>query len=199
MADDAAIPDGQLSESTESTAAERGDAAEDTTQAAPAKSPIRGERWALLAGLISVAVLAGLVCWLSFRAYEVHNAQAERNLFVQVARQGAVNLTTIDYDHADADAQRILDLATGTFYANFSRRLRPFVDSVKQGRQKSVGTVTEAGLESRTGNEGQVLVAVAVKSAHPSAAEQQPQEWRMRITVTKIGDGGKVSNVAFVS
>ena len=142
-----------------------------------------------------------MVCWLSFRAYEVHNAQAERNLFVQVARQGAVNLTTIDYDHADADAQRILDLATGTFYANFSRRLRPFVDSVKQGRQKSVGTVTEAGLESRTRNEGQVLVAVTVtvKSTNPSAAEQEPQGLRMRITVTKIGDGGKVSNVAFMS
>ncbi|MBV9320794.1 MAG: mammalian cell entry protein [Mycobacterium sp.] len=198
MADDAATPDEQSIESTDATAADRDEAAEGTTQVAPARSPIVGEQWALVAGLIAVVVLTGLVGWLGFRAHEGHNARAQRALFLQVARQCAVNLTTVDYEHADADAHRILDLATGTFYDNFSRRSRPFVDTLKQGRQKSVGTVTEAGLESQHGNEGQVLVAVTVKST-TAAVEQQPQQLPMRLTVMKIGDRGKVSKVAFVS
>lgn len=57
--------------------------------------------------------------------------------------------------------------------------------------------VTDAGLESQSGDQGRVLVAVTVKSADP--AEQASQLFRMRITVQKIGVGAKVSNVAFVS
>ena len=198
MADDAATPGEEPVESTEATAADRDEGAEGTTQVAPARSPIVGEQWALVAGLIAVVVLTGLVGWLGFRAHEGHNARAQRTMFLQVARQCAVDLTTVDYEHADADAQRILDLATGTFYDNFSRRSRPFVNTLKQGRQKSVGTVTEAGLESLHGNEGQVLVAVTVKSTN-AAVEQEPQHLRMRMTLTKLGDRGKVSKVAFVS
>ena len=62
-----------------------------------------------------------------------------------------------------------------------------------------LGTVTDAGLESVTGDQGRVLVAVTVKSADPAQAEQEPRFLRMRITVQKVGDGAKVSDVAFVS
>jgi Mce-associated membrane protein len=94
--------------------------------------------------------------------------------------------------------QRILDSATGTFYDDFQKRAGPFVEVVKQAKSKSVGTVTEAGLESDTGTEAEVLVAVAVKTSNAGAAEQQPRLWRMRITVQKMGDDVKVSNVEFV-
>ena len=50
-----------------------------------------------------------------------------------------------------------------------------------------------------TGDQGRVLVAVTVKSADPAQAEQEPRFLRMRITVQKVGDGAKVSDVAFVS
>jgi len=53
-------------------------------------------------------------------------------------------LTTIDYNEADADVQRILNSTTGSFYDDFSKRSQPFVDVVKQARSKSEGTVTEA-------------------------------------------------------
>jgi Mce-associated membrane protein len=210
MADDAATPDPQMSGSTAdgtspeqelngSSTDEGADAAAESTHAAPAKHPIPVERSALVAGLVAVVVLTGLVGWLGFRAYQSHTAEAERNLFVQVARQCAVNLSTVDYEHADADVQRVLDSATGTFYNNFSHRSKAFVDNVKQARSKLVGTVTEAGLESRAADKGQVLVTVNVKTSNPGAVEEQPQAWRMRITVQKMGDEAKVSNVAFVS
>ena len=64
-----------------------------------------------------VLALGGLAGWLGFRAYESQKLEAQRQLFLQVGRQGAINLTTIDWEHAEADVQRILDSATGTFYA----------------------------------------------------------------------------------
>ena len=91
--------------------------------------------------------LAGLCGWLGYRAYESRKAADERNLFLQVGRQGALNLTTIDFEHADADVQRILDSATGSFYDDFQARAQPFVEVVKQAKSKSVGTITEAGIE----------------------------------------------------
>jgi Mce-associated membrane protein len=157
------------------------------------------ERIALVAGLIAGAVLAGLVGWLSFRTYEAQNREAQRDLFLQTAQQVAVNLSTVDYQHAEADAQRILDSATGKFADNFSHRKQSYIDTAKRTRWKSLGGVTDAGLESQTGDQGRVLVAVTVKSADPAQAQQEPQFVRMRVTVQKIGDVAKVSDVAFVS
>ena len=117
---------------------------------------------------------------------------------MQVARQAAVNLTTVNYTEVDADIQRILNSATGAFHDDFQKRSQPFVDVVKQVQSKSEGTVAEAGLVSETGDEAQVLVAVAVKTSISAAPEQEPRRWRLRITVQKTADGAKVSNVEFV-
>ncbi|MEX3646587.1 MULTISPECIES: mammalian cell entry protein [Mycolicibacterium] len=156
-------------------------------------------RLALSAGLIGVVVLGGLVGWLGFRTYQSQHAEKERQLFLQVARQGALNLTTIDYQNADSDVQRILDSATGQFHDDFSQRAQPFVDVVKKAQSKSVGTVTDSGLESVTDGEAQAIVAVTVRTSNAGAPEQQPRSWRMRFTMQKVGQDVKVSNVGFVA
>ena len=226
MADDAAAPEGELSEELTSTPDETSESppAADTTEAIddtatgtesgeitevtedaepfPLTEPKPGMshvKVAAINGLVVVLALGGLVGWLGYRAYESHQAEQQRDLFLQVGRQGALNLTTIDFEHADADVQRILDSATDTFYDDFSKRSQPFVDVVKQAQSKSVGTITSAGLESDDNDGGQVLVAVTVKTSNAGAAEQAPRAWRMRIMVKKTGnDEAKVSNVEFV-
>jgi len=163
------------------------------------REPVPHVRLAIILGLAAVVALAGLPGWLSFRAYESRKPADERSLFLQVGRQGALNLTTIDFEHADADVQRILNSATGTFYDDFKSRSQPFIEVVKQARSKSVGTISEAGVESESDNEAQVLVAVIVKSSNAGAAEQEPRSWRMRITVQRTGDEAKIANVRFVA
>lgn len=162
--------------------------------AAPS-SPLR---LGLVVGLGLVVVLTALCGWLGLQANQARQDAHLRALLVQVAKQGAVNLTTIDYEHADNDVQRILDSATGPFREDFHNRSGPFIDVVKQAKSKSVGTVTEAGLESIDGGQGQVLVAVTVKTTSNGAPEEQPRYWRMRITVAQQDGGAKVSNVDFV-
>ncbi|WP_197376654.1 Mce protein [Mycolicibacterium baixiangningiae] len=158
-------------------------------------SPVRK---ILIAGLVLVAVLAGVTGWFGYQAYEAHQAQKQRDLFLQVGRQAAQNLTTIDWERADADVQRVLDLATGTFYDDFQKRAEPFLEVVKEAKSKSVGTLGEAGLESSTDDTAEVLVAVTVQSSNAGAPEQAPRAWRMRLSVERVDGGAKVSQVEFV-
>lgn len=158
--------------------------------------PAQVERIALVVGLAAGVVLAVLVGWLGFRTYEAQHREAHRALFVQTAEDVAVNLSSVDYQHADADAQRIADSATGRFADSFARHRQAYVDSALRSRSRFLGTVTDAGLESQTADQGRVLVAVTVKSADPA---QVPQFLRMRVTVQKTGDVAKVSDVEFVS
>lgn len=109
-----------------------------------------------------------------------------------------MNLTTIDWQHADADVQRLLDSATGKFYDQFSQRKQPFIDVVKKAQSKSVGTITEAGLASNSDDKAEALVAVSIKEFNLGATDQAPREWRMRISMEKAGGQVKVSNVSFV-
>ena len=215
MADDSAAPEGEAAEEpsagdaggdravdVESTADEAGDA--DSTDEAvddqpSAKTPMSHVRLATTLGLAAVVVLAALCGWLGFRAYQSHTAAAERNLYLQVGRQAALNLTTIDFEHADEDVQRVLDSSTGTFYDDFEARSQPFKEVVKQAKSKSVGTIAEAGVETVNEDGAEVLVAVTVRTSNAGAAEQEPRAWRMRITVQKVGDEAKVANVRFVS
>ena len=151
---------------------------------------------------VSVAIvvaLVGLGGWLGFRVHQDDQVQAQRNLYVQVARQTAINLTTINYTEVDADIKRVLDSATGAFHDEFQNRSQPFVEVVKKVQSKSEGTISEAGLLSYTKDQAQVLVAVAVKTSMAAApADQEPRRWRMRLTVDRTGDSAKVSNVEFV-
>lgn len=174
------------------------EAHDDADHPAQIKQPMPHVRMAMILGLVIVVALGALSGWLGFQAYQSHHTSAQREVFVQAARQGALNLTTVDWEHVDDDVQRILDSATGAFYDDFSKRSQAFIDVVKQARSKSVGSITEAGLESEADNEAQVLVVARVDISNAGAAEQEPRAWRMRISVQNVDDDAKVSNVAFV-
>jgi Mce-associated membrane protein len=211
MADDGHATDAaELGQSTtldESAAAAQSDTADaenpldedevvDPVQPRPARRHTL--RLALTATAVAVVALGALVGWLGFRAHESQQTDRQRAMYLAAARQGALNLTTISYTEVDADIKRILDSATGTFYADFQNRSQPFVEVVKQSQSKSQGTVTESALESANGDAAQALVSVAVTTSTAQAAQQQPRLWRMRISVEKMGDSAKVSNVEFV-
>ncbi len=166
----------------------------------PAFVPVRSRvRVATAVGLVAVAVFGGLSGLLGYRLYQARQHEQFGREMVDIAKQGATNLTSIDYQHADADVQRILDAASGPFYDDFKARSGPFIDVVKKVKSTSVGTVSEAGLESLNGQEGRVLVAVTVKTTNAGTQQEQPRYWRMRLTVTKHGDEAKVSQVEFVA
>ena len=204
MADEPAEPEGEPAtpeEAVTTTVLDGDETVEETTDAepAPAKQPRSHVQLALIVGTVVVVALAALTGWLGYRAYESRQTAQLRELYVGVGRQGAINLTTIDAAEAEKDVQRILDSATDAFYDDFAKRSQPFIEVVKQAQSKSVGEVTEAGLESMSDSEGQVLVAVTVTTSNRGAPNQPKRSWRMRLSVKKTGDDeAKVSKVEFV-
>lgn len=158
---------------------------------------LRSTSAGIVGGLLVVALLA-LTGWLGYGYYQVHHEQQRRAMFVDTARAGATNLTTIDWEHAEDDVQRVLDISTGKFYDDFERRSKSFLEVVKQIKSKSEGTITSSGLESYSNDRADVLVSVTVRSTNAGVPEQKPQVWRMVVTVQDVEGNAKVSNVEFI-
>ncbi|MGA5537992.1 hypothetical protein [Mycolicibacterium nivoides] len=150
---------------------------------------------------LAVAIVVALGAFIGYLGSQLHRFDQvgdQRAAFLQAAREGAVDLTSIDWQHADDDVTRILDSATGTFHDDFERRSKPFIDVVKKVRSKTEGTVTMAGLESISSDQARALVAVTVKTSSAASPETTSKAWRMRIDVERVGDEVKVANVEFV-
>jgi len=158
----------------------------------------RPVRLALTVGVAASVVGMALAGWFGFDAYHARQADQQRDLFLQVARQGALNLTTISYTQIYDDVERILESATGEFYDDFDQRAAPFIEVMKQSQAATEGTITEAAVESEEHDHAQVLVAVSVKTSNGGVVEDAPRLWRMRIGVQKVDDGTKVAEVRFV-
>lgn len=191
-------PAAELDDAEDYDGAVDADVDDDPKDVAAQAKRVSPVRLATVLGVVAVVASTAVAGWLGFREYQARQAQQQSELLVQVGRQGALNLTTIDWQHADKDVRRILDSATGAFHDDFAKRSQPFVEVLKKAQSKSVGTITEAGLESQAGDEAQVLVAVSVITSNAGEPEAEPRHWRMRISVKKVGDDAKVSNVAFV-
>lgn len=117
---------------------------------------------------------------------------------VQAARAGLTYLTTVDYQDVDADVQRILDSSTGEFRDDFAKNSTAFIEAARRAESTSVGTVSEAGLESASPDIGRVLVALTVMTSNRGLPEKQPRNWRTRVTVTHSDGEFKVAAVEFV-
>ena len=170
--------------------------ADDTEETAATKQPMSHVRLATVIGMVAVIALTALVGWLGFRAYQLHQLRDQRELFLQVGRQGALNLTTIDWQHADTDVQRILDSSTGTFYDDFSKRKQPFIDVVKKAQsklgwhdQRKQAWNPTQGDEPRSGGCVDEDVELGAADQEPGVANEiTVRRWR----------SGEVADVAYV-
>jgi Mce-associated membrane protein len=153
---------------------------------------------ALAVAIAVLSLLAAVNVGLGYRDHQIRQSESLRRDMVDAAREGAVNLTTIDHQQADEAVQRILDTSTGAFRDDFAERATGFIDAAKKAQSKSVGTVADAGLESVDGDVGRVLVALTVMTSNRGVPERQPRAWRMRVTVTPDDDTYKVSSVEFI-
>lgn len=199
MADDADATDAQLNGPDHGVAAIADAMLDGETSKGTTNPPASGVRIAMAAGALILATLAGLTGWLGYRVHGSHQNQRQDELYLQAARQAALNLTTISSSEVEADVQRIIDSSTGTFRDDFQKRSPAFINVFKQVPTTTEGTVTGAGLESVAADTAQVVVAVAVKSTVQGAPpEPNPRGWQMRVSLERFGDVTKVSNVEFV-
>jgi Mce-associated membrane protein len=190
-------------ETTEKPATpEPSDAAEPVTTATePTRQRLRGLplSWLLTtAAVLAICALLGVSGWMAWHHHNVVQEQQRSAAFIATARQGVINLTSLDFKKAKEDVQRVLDSATGEFRDDFQRRADDFASVVKDSKAVTEGSVAATAVESMGKDSAVVLVLANERVTNLAGAKDQPRTFRFRVSVVHDGDELKVSKVEFV-
>jgi Mce-associated membrane protein len=184
-----------------------GEASDETS--APATPESEGPAWrrwfppvSTIAKLAAIAIIGGFA-WLSVYMELQHRDATQRQqreaAFVAAARQGVIYMTSLDFNKARADVQRLIDTTTGEFRDDFQQRADDFASVVAQSKAITEGTVNGAAIESVDGNSAAVLVLATSRITNsPPGKDEPPKTWRLKVTVTDVGGHYKMSKVEYV-
>ncbi|MXP23297.1 hypothetical protein GIY30_18330 [Gordonia sp. HNM0687] len=153
---------------------------------------------ALLAmGMVTVAALAATVA-IGWHHRQVEADRALAADFTAAAERGVTAITSLDFENAKRDVQRIVDQSTGEFRNDFTGRAEDFTSVIEQSKVTTNGEVTGSAVESLSDDSAVVLVSARSDVTNAAGAEEEPRTWRLRVTVTDDGGTKKISKVDFV-
>ena len=183
------------------------DAPDETDEAAEPES--RAARWrrrlpslsaaAKVAAIVLICAFAGVSGIMMWQDRDATDREQRAANFVAGARQGVVNMTSLDFNRAKEDVQRVLDSSTGQFKDDFQQRAKDFTAVVEQSKVVTQGTVTAAAVESMDDHSASVLVSAISRITNSAGAKDEPRMWRLRVTVTEEGGQYKMSKLDFVT
>jgi Mce-associated membrane protein len=144
-----------------------------------------------VAAIVTICALLGVSGWMLWHHHDVLQKRQQTAAFVAAARQGVINLTSLDFKKAKEDVQRILDSSTGEFKDDFARRADDFASVVKDS--KAVTAVESMGKDAAV-----VLVLANERVTNLAGAKDEPRAFRFRVSVVRDGDQLKISKLVFV-
>jgi Mce-associated membrane protein len=150
------------------------------------------------AAILAICGLLGASGWMLWHHHTVLAERQRSAAYVAAARQGVVNLTSLDFNKAKEDVQRVLDSATGEFRDDFQRRADDFASVVKDSKAVTQGSVTASAVESMSKDSAVVLVLANERVTNSAGAKDDPRAFRFRVSVVRDGDQLKISKVEFV-
>jgi Mce-associated membrane protein len=190
--------DSEATEATEATeTAEPSDAAE--PEPGRRRWPAPNVALALtIAAVVAICALLGVSGWMVWHHQNVLQERQRAAAYVAAARQGVINLTSLDFNKAKEGVQRVLDSATGEFRDEFQKRAEDFASVVKDSKAVTEGSVAATAVESMNKDSAVVLVLGNERVTNIAGAKDQPRTFRFRVSVVHEGDQLKVSKVEFV-
>ncbi|SPM31478.1 hypothetical protein [Mycobacterium terramassiliense] len=154
---------------------------------------------AAVATVIAICAFAGFSAYMVLQHRDATQNQQREAAFIAGAKQGVLNMISLDFNKAREDIQRVIDGSTGQFKDDFQQRANDFISVVTQSKAVTEGTVNAAALESINGNSAVVLVSATSQVTNsPPGKDVPPLVWRLRVTVAKVGGQYKMSKVEYV-
>jgi Mce-associated membrane protein len=150
------------------------------------------------ATIVAICALLGASGWMLWHHHTVVAERQRSTAYVAAARQGVINLTSLDFNNAKEDVQRVLDSATGEFKDDFQRRADDFASVVKDSKAVTQGSVRATAVESMSKDSAVVLVLANERITNSAGAKDDPRAFRFRATVVRDGDQLKISKVEYV-
>jgi Mce-associated membrane protein len=148
--------------------------------------------------VVLICAFTGVSGYMLWQCHETTERNHRAANFLAGARQGVVNMTSLDFNKAKEDVQRVIDSSTGQFRDDFQQRAKDFVTVVEQSQVVTQGTVKAAAVQSMDANSAVVLVAATSRITNAAGAKDEPRNWRLRVTVTDDAGQYKMSKVEFV-
>lgn len=199
MADDAApVDDDDVPEAAEAEPPETETRPADDEQPSRRLSKPRRSTVLTAGAIVSIGALLGASGYIALHHRGAVQDRQRSAAFTAAAKQGVINMTSLDFQHAEEDIARVLDNATGEFKDDFAQQARDFIEVSKQSQVVSTGTVNAAAVESMDTDSAVVLVSATSFVTNVAGAKEEPRTWRLRVTVTKDGDQIKMSKLTYV-
>lgn len=166
----------------------------------------RQTRWRLPDVHIAVRLMSGILCvvaiagcgYLSWQHHQLAADEQRQTEFINAAREGISALTSLDFNHAQEDIDKVLEHATGDFERDFQARGSDFAKVVLDSKVVTRGTVHSAALQTMTDDSAVVLVAATSQVTNNAGADKAPRAWRLSVSVAREGGQYLISDVEFV-
>ena len=147
---------------------------------------------------IAVLVLIALSAYFLYQDRQLDRVREQQSEFAAAARQGVVNLMSLDFNNAQDDIQRVIDSTTGEFRDDFASSTNDFLAVMKESKVVTTATVNATAVETMSDDAATVLVAATSQVANSVSKQPNPRIWRLSVTVNREGDQIKMSKVEFV-
>jgi Mce-associated membrane protein len=155
---------------------------------------------AAVAGVILIVCFTGASVYMVLQHRDATKHQQREAAFVAGAKQGVLNMISLDFNKAKADVQRVIDSSTGQFKDDFQQRANDFIAVVTQSKAITEGTVNAAAIESMDRDSAVVLISATSQVTNsPPGKDEPPRIWRLRVTVSEVGGQYKMSKVEYVA
>ena len=148
--------------------------------------------------ILLILGFAGASGYMVWKHQEATRQQQRTAAFVAGARQGVINLTSLDFNRAKEDVQRVIDSSTGEFKDQFQQRAADFTRVVQESKAITEGTVNGVAVESMDEHSAKVLVSATSRVTNKPDVNDEPRTWRLKVSVTDDGGRYKMSNLEFV-
>lgn len=150
---------------------------------------------AAVTAVLALTAGSGYFLWQDRQMGNRHQLQAE---YAAAARQGVVNLMSLDFNNAQSDIQRVIDSTTGEFHDDFASSTDDFLTVMQESKVVTTASVNATAVDSMTTDSAVVLVAASSQVANSVSNTPNPRVWRLSVTVNKVDDQIKMSKVEFV-
>ena len=154
---------------------------------------------------VAVVAAAGFAGWAGW-SYVDARQDADRAFgetraeVVQVGRAAVATLNTMDYRHPEEGFARWLAASTGSLHGELQRGRDANLAQIRKAKASAVATVTGAAvtqLDRRAGT-AELLASVQIRLT-PAGGAETVQHNRYRVSLTRTGDGWKVSTLSAIA
>lgn len=136
---------------------------------------------AMAAAVVIICGFTGLSGYIVWQHHEATERQQRAAAFAAGAKQGVINMTSLDFNKAKEDVARVIDSSTGEFRDDFQQRAADFTKVVEQSKVVTEGTVNATAVESMNEHSAVVLVAATSRVTNSAGAKDEPRADRKSV------------------